>query len=76
MGFYSPHALLQAASKDGVEVLPLSLNFSEWDHTLEKDQRGEWGIRLGLRLINGLSEKGAMALVELRRRTGKWKNFE
>ena len=35
MGFYAPHALLQAAQRDGVTVLPVCAQRSEWDCTLE-----------------------------------------
>ncbi len=48
MGFYSPHALLQAARREGIELLPLSLRHSHWDHCLEKPSpEGVYAIRLG-----------------------------
>jgi error-prone DNA polymerase len=37
MGFYSPHALLQAAQRDGVRILPVCVNASDWDVTLERN---------------------------------------
>jgi error-prone DNA polymerase len=77
MGFYSPHALLQAARREGIELLPISLNHSNWDHRLEKPSpRGQYSIRLGFRLINGLAEASAVKIVEQRQRTGGWTRFE
>ena len=33
MGFYSEHALLQAARREGIKLLPISLELSDWDHS-------------------------------------------
>ena len=35
MGFYAPAQLVADARKHGVEVLPVDVNFSDWDCTLE-----------------------------------------
>lgn len=70
MGFYSPHALLQGAQRDGVSVLPLDVNRSHWDCTLEKDEHGKLALRLGLRYVNRLSESGAKLVVERRQKVG------
>ncbi|TQV67291.1 DNA polymerase III subunit alpha [Exilibacterium tricleocarpae] len=56
MGFYRPWQLIQDAQRHGVTVLPVDINRSEWDYTLER--RGEV-LRLGLRSIKGLSEPAA-----------------
>ncbi|MCB0379214.1 MAG: error-prone DNA polymerase [Bdellovibrionales bacterium] len=70
MGFYSPHALLQAAGRDGVEVLPICAQKSQWDNSLENIAKNNrpplFAIRLGLRLVNGLSQKAARHLVDMR----------
>ncbi|NRQ41481.1 error-prone DNA polymerase [Rheinheimera sp. YQF-2] len=63
MGFYSPAQLLQDARRHGVSVLPLCVNQSQWDHSLQ--QQGK-AIRLGLRQIKGLSSAGAELLLKLR----------
>jgi error-prone DNA polymerase len=63
MGFYSPSQLVQDAKRHGVEVLPPDVNHSQWDHTLEGPERK---LRLGLRLIQGLSSKGAERLCQQR----------
>jgi error-prone DNA polymerase len=51
MGFYAPAQLVQDARRHGVEVLPADVNASDWDCTLENG-----ALRLGLRMVNGLSE--------------------
>src|SRR5208337_1128346 len=35
MGFYAPAQLVRDAREHGVEVRPIDVNASEWDHTLE-----------------------------------------
>jgi len=35
MGFYAPAQIVRDAKEHGVEVLPVDVNFSEWDCTLE-----------------------------------------
>jgi len=57
MGFYAPAQLVADARRHGVEVRPPDVTASDWDCTLEPMERkpGEFALRLGLRLINGLS---------------------
>lgn len=77
MGFYSPHALLQAAKREGIELLPISLNCSDWDHRLEMlAQQRQYSIRLGFRLIKGLAESSVARVIDKRKRTGGWNSFE
>jgi error-prone DNA polymerase len=38
LGFYAPAQLVRDARQHGVEVLPVDVNRSEWDCTLEKDE--------------------------------------
>lgn len=68
MGFYTPSQLLQDAKRHGITVLPLDVNHSLWNHQLLSD--GAAGakapIRLGLRLVKGLSKEGAERLVTAR----------
>jgi len=56
MGFYSPSQLVQDAKRHQVTVLPPDVNHSQRDHTLEGPSNH---LRLGLRLIQGLSAQGA-----------------
>ncbi len=77
MGFYTPSQLIQDARRHGVMVLPVDANQSEWDHQLLEqaaesvgsagdNDRARHAIRLGLRLVRGLSREGAQRLVEAR----------
>jgi error-prone DNA polymerase len=71
MGFYSPSQLVQDARRHGVQVFPPDVCFSDWDCTLEW-LAGEGvgaarpGVRLGLRMISGLSQAGVAKLVQAR----------
>jgi error-prone DNA polymerase len=65
MGFYTPSQLIQDAKRFGVKVRPIDVTVSEWDATLEEreeypgDGSGQPIVRLGLRLVKGLSIEGA-----------------
>lgn len=64
MGFYSPATLVEDAKHHGVRVLPIDVNKSRWDCTLEPMQgyneppvssdRGSYALRMGLRYVKGL----------------------
>lgn len=57
MGFYAPAQIVRDAHEHGVEVRETDVNFSDWDSTLERTlEGGRPALRLGLRLIDGLSE--------------------
>lgn len=62
MGFYAPAQLIQDARRHDVEVRPIDVQRSEWDCTIEGR-----ALRLGLRLVSGLPESGAQAIVAARR---------
>ncbi|WP_026973468.1 error-prone DNA polymerase [Aliagarivorans marinus] len=62
MGFYSPSQLVQDARRHKVEVLPVCINHSDYDHLL-CDHNGDKALRLGLRLVKGLSQAAAELLV-------------
>ena len=59
MGFYAPAQLVRDARDHGVEVRPISVCASDWDCTLERRADGEPALRLGLRMVKGLSEEAA-----------------
>jgi len=60
MGFYSPSQLIQDARRHDILVLPIDVNHSSWDHQLlSTTDRRQPPIRLGLRLVKGLSETAA-----------------
>ena len=61
MGFYAPAQLVADARRHGVEVRPVDVTVSEWDCTLE-----EAALRLGLCMVKGLTEAGALRIVDAR----------
>ncbi len=61
MGFYAPAQLVQDARRHGVDVRNVDVTVSAWDCTLEGA-----ALRLGLRLIGGLSETSAQRIVAAR----------
>ena len=68
MGFYQPAQLVRDAREHGVEVREADVNFSHWDCTLEPASTGShrFAVRLGLRQIEGLSEKEMKSLIAAR----------
>lgn len=66
MGFYAPSQLVQCAVRAGVEVRPVDVCHSSWDCTLESGAGGELALRLGLRMVKGLSAAGAERIVAAR----------
>jgi error-prone DNA polymerase len=62
MGFYAPAQLVRDAQAHGITVRPPDVNHSRWDSTLEPGENGP-AIRLGLRLIHGLSAAQAAQLL-------------
>jgi error-prone DNA polymerase len=76
MGFYQPAQLVRDARQHGVEIRPVDVNCSDWDCTLEPtaacasgggtDQGTAHAVRLGFRLVGGLSEAELTKLVAAR----------
>lgn len=100
LGFYAPAQLISDARKHDVPILPIDVNASDWDCTLEpipddpiqhaeqvltqsplKNSKnslptsGQLAVRLGMRLIVGLSKRHVNGIVEERRR-GKYRNLQ
>jgi error-prone DNA polymerase len=73
LGFYTPGQLIRDAIAHGVTVRPVDVARSEWDCTLETDidpaRERSPAVRLGFRMISGLSEAKVRG-VALRRRCG------
>lgn len=65
MGFYSPAQLVQDAMRHNINVLPVCVNTSDYDHTMQQNE-GHYAIRLGLRQVKGFSQEGANKLVSQR----------
>ncbi len=55
LGFYAPAQIVGDARKHGVEVRPVSVNHSRWDCTLEPAEGRFLSLRLGMRMVKGLS---------------------
>jgi len=66
MGFYAPAQLVRDARDHGVEVRPVDVTHSHWDCTLEPDQLQRPALRLGMRLVQGLSKTGVERIVTAR----------
>lgn len=66
MGFYAPAQLVQMAKRHHVPINPVDVCHSDWDCSLEKAPDQNPVLRLGLRMVKGLSEEGAQSLVEQR----------
>jgi error-prone DNA polymerase len=67
MGFYAPAQIVRDARDHGVEVRPVCVNASRWDCTLEPTEIPDrFSVRLGLRMVNGLSNAHAARLVAAR----------
>jgi len=82
MGFYAPAQLVREARRQGVEVRAVDVRASHWDCTLEprtpqpgQSQDGQPALRLGLRLVKGLSQAGAGRLVASRAEPG-WQTLD
>ncbi len=70
MGFYAPSQLVQDARRHGVEVRPVDVRVSQYDCTLEAnpDSHSDFqpALRLGLRMVKGLTQVGVNALTAAR----------
>ena len=65
MGFYAPGQLIRDAREHGVTILPIDVSNSDWDLTLEQAETST--VRLGLRLLQGMSEAAARRMMAARR---------
>ena len=68
MGFYSPSQLVQDGRRHQIEVRPIDVCHSNWEHSLETDTADEPAIRLGLCLIKGFSCNTAAKIIATRTR--------
>ncbi|SMO96324.1 error-prone DNA polymerase [Paracoccus laeviglucosivorans] len=67
MGFYAPAQIVHDALDHGVEVRPVCVNASRWDCTLEPTgDETRFAVRLGLRMVKGLANAHAAAIVTAR----------
>lgn len=66
MGFYQPAQIISDASKHGVVVKPVDINYSYWDNTLEAKNGKYRALRLGFRQVKDLREEDVQLLVAFR----------
>ncbi len=69
MGFYSPSQLVQDARRHGISVMPVNINRSNYECTLEIDSKGKRGIRLGFNSVNSLKTEVAQSIEFVRAET-------
>ncbi len=62
MGFYAPAQIVRDAREHGVRVLPADVAHSDWDCTVPDRAT----LRLGLRLVTGLSEAAGQRIANTR----------
>lgn len=71
MGFYSVDTLIQCAKRNGVTVLPVDPQVSEWDATLEPVSKSDTSkypaVRMGFREVQGLSRVDAERIFTARK---------
>jgi error-prone DNA polymerase len=63
MGFYQPAQIIIDARNHQVEVLPVDVNYSEWDNTLVAKADKYHAIRLGFRQVKGIREEDIEVLI-------------
>jgi len=67
MGFYSPSQLVQDAKRHGIEILPIDVNQSDYEHGLVYvSENNEFAMQLGMKLVKGLPETVAKQLIQER----------
>lgn len=66
MGFYAPAQLVRDAREHGVEVLPVDVNYSNWDCTLEETSGEKCAVRLGIRQVKGVHREAANIIEKTR----------
>lgn len=72
MGFYQPAQIIMDAKNHAIKVLPVDINYSNWDNTLTIDtssnQNTKHDVRLGFRQIKGIHEEDVQLLVAKRKK--------
>ncbi|MBE7218160.1 MAG: error-prone DNA polymerase [Caulobacteraceae bacterium] len=66
MGFYAPAQLVRDAREHGVEVRPVDVEHSRWDCGIETAEDGAMAVRLGFRVVDGLSQTWVDRIAERR----------
>ena len=65
-GMYPRRALLDDARRHGIPILPLDVNMSEPEYTAEETPDDDYGIRLGLQDVHGISDAEVRSILMAR----------
>jgi len=77
MGFYAPAQIVRDAQDHGVTIRAIDANHSDWDCTLEhNDAHDRPALRLGMRLVKGMSQIDADAIARARRTHGSFTTID
>ena len=76
MGFYSPAVLVKDAQRHGLRVLPIDVQKSSWDCTVEELSDQTKALRLGLRYVRGMRQSSAEVLVRSREEHGAFESSD
>lgn len=66
MGFYSPSQLIQDARRHGITIMPVDINSSFYEYSIEHDRKGKHGIRMGFVSVRSLNTEKAKSIQILR----------
>ncbi|MCD8560233.1 MAG: error-prone DNA polymerase [Shewanella xiamenensis] len=69
MGFFSPSQLIQDAKRHGITVKPVNINRSQYENSLELDEKKQRAIRLGFIQVNSLKTDAAKQIEIIRGNT-------
>jgi error-prone DNA polymerase len=75
MGFYSPAVLVKDAQRHGLRVLPIDVQRSMWECTVEHTDVGKI-LRIGLRYVRGMRKETAEMLVRTREEGGNFNSSD
>jgi len=78
LGFYSPHALLQDAKRQGIRIAPVCVQKSQWQTSLERTADGKPVLRLGFDFVRGLNKERMEGFLGMRanKKGGRWSSWE
>jgi error-prone DNA polymerase len=65
-GMYPRRLILDDARRHGIRILPLDVNRSEPEYTVEVVDGGSYGIRIGLQDVHGISEAEIRSILAAR----------
>ncbi|WNM34194.1 DNA polymerase III subunit alpha [Streptomyces sp. Li-HN-5-11] len=63
-GMWPKRVLVADARRGGVQILPVDVNRSQVKHTVEKADGDQWGVRLALSAVHGISEEECARIEE------------